>query len=189
MQPTSIKLIRAKLMDKLLHRPRQFSMMCVCLLGKRDDNNVTLNVMDTEKGDQQGSEGLGSLLMEFNNIFEEPTSLLPYRNQEHWINLKEGANSVNVRPYRYPEVFEATKKEKTLQFFLSIMNLCLSNIMQLVRPDPILVATKLLTRKKFIDTGKQLNVIAVSWLQFMIHDWVDYIYNQESLVQYISSLW
>ncbi|KAG8386329.1 hypothetical protein BUALT_Bualt03G0137600 [Buddleja alternifolia] len=81
------------------------------LLSKRDDNNVTLNVMDTKKGDQQGSEGLESLLTEFNDIFEEPTSLSPHRNHEHWINLKERANLVNVPPYRYP-VTQKTEIEK-----------------------------------------------------------------------------
>ncbi|KAL8471414.1 hypothetical protein ACS0TY_028899 [Phlomoides rotata] len=48
------------------------------------------------------------------------------------------------------------------------------NRLQLRRPDPIIVATKLLARRKFVDTGKQFNLIASSWIQFMIHDWVDH---------------
>lgn len=47
--------------------------------------------------------------------------------------------------------------------------------MQLKRPDPMVVATKLLARKNIIDTGKQFNMIAASWIQFMIHDWVDHL--------------
>jgi len=39
----------------------------------------------------------------------------------------------------------------------------------------MVVATKLLERRTYKDTGKQLNVIAASWLQFMIHDWVDHM--------------
>lgn len=39
----------------------------------------------------------------------------------------------------------------------------------------MVVATKLLARKKFVDTGKQFNMIAASWIQFMIHDWVDHM--------------
>nr|XP_043632449.1 alpha-dioxygenase 1-like [Erigeron canadensis] len=46
---------------------------------------------------------------------------------------------------------------------------------KLLKPDPMVVATKLLARKQFIDTGKQFNIIAASWIQFMIHDWVDHL--------------
>ncbi|XP_043687192.1 alpha-dioxygenase 1-like [Telopea speciosissima] len=44
-----------------------------------------------------------------------------------------------------------------------------------IKPDPMVVATKLLARRKFIDTGKQFNMIAASWIQFMIHDWIDHL--------------
>ena len=47
--------------------------------------------------------------------------------------------------------------------------------MQLLKPDPVVVATKLLARRKFTDTGKQFNMIAASWTQFMIHDWIDHL--------------
>ncbi|XP_076909735.1 alpha-dioxygenase PIOX-like [Bidens hawaiensis] len=46
---------------------------------------------------------------------------------------------------------------------------------KLLKPDPMEIATKLLARKKLIDTGKQFNVIAASWIQFMIHDWIDHL--------------
>ncbi|XP_059451713.1 alpha-dioxygenase PIOX-like [Corylus avellana] len=46
---------------------------------------------------------------------------------------------------------------------------------KLTKPDPMVVATKLLARRKFTDTGKQFNMIAASWIQFMIHDWVDHL--------------
>ncbi|XP_048232394.1 alpha-dioxygenase 1-like isoform X2 [Ricinus communis] len=46
---------------------------------------------------------------------------------------------------------------------------------QIMNPDPAVVVSKLLARKKFTDTGKQFNMIAVSWIQFMIHDWVDHL--------------
>ncbi|KAL3533787.1 hypothetical protein ACH5RR_007308 [Cinchona calisaya] len=36
---------------------------------------------------------------------------------------------------------------------------------KLLKPNPIGVATKLLSRRKFIDTGKQFNMIAASWIQ------------------------
>ncbi|WJX65442.1 Alpha-dioxygenase PIOX [Trifolium repens] len=46
---------------------------------------------------------------------------------------------------------------------------------KLLNPDPMVVATKFLERRTFKDTGKQFNVIAASWIQFMIHDWIDHL--------------
>ncbi|KAL8247144.1 hypothetical protein R6Q59_008360 [Mikania micrantha] len=46
---------------------------------------------------------------------------------------------------------------------------------KLLKPDPMVIATKLLARKQLIDTGKQFNMIAASWIQFMIHDWIDHL--------------
>ncbi|XP_044501170.1 alpha-dioxygenase 1-like [Mangifera indica] len=46
---------------------------------------------------------------------------------------------------------------------------------KLLKPDPMVVATKLLARRSFVDTGKQSNMIATSWIQFMIHDWIDHM--------------
>ncbi|GAA0140717.1 oxygenase [Lithospermum erythrorhizon] len=47
---------------------------------------------------------------------------------------------------------------------------------KLLKPDPMVVATKLLARsKEYKDTGKQFNMLAASWIQFMIHDWIDHL--------------
>ncbi|KAJ0558081.1 putative heme peroxidase superfamily, heme peroxidase, animal-type [Helianthus annuus] len=51
----------------------------------------------------------------------------------------------------------------------------------LLKPNPMKVATKLLARKRFIDTGKQLNLIAVSWIQFMTHDWMDHLESTQQI--------
>jgi alpha-dioxygenase len=58
---------------------------------------------------------------------------------------------------------------------------------QLVKPNPIVVATKLLERKTYKDTGKQFNVIAASWLQFMVHDWIDHMEDTKQVIMKISS--
>nr|KAJ0189832.1 hypothetical protein LSAT_V11C800388350 [Lactuca sativa] len=52
--------------------------------------------------------------------------------------------------------------------------LCGTNL-KLLDPHPSVVATKLLERRQFRDCGKQFNMIACSWLQFMIHDWIDHM--------------
>ena len=54
--------------------------------------------------------------------------------------------------------------------------------MQLLKPDPMVVVTKLLARRRLIDTGKQFNVIAASWIQFMIHDWVDHLEDTNQVI-------
>ncbi|PIA62153.1 hypothetical protein AQUCO_00200273v1 [Aquilegia coerulea] len=52
---------------------------------------------------------------------------------------------------------------------------------KLTKPDPMVVATKLLARTDFKDTGKQFNMIAASWIQFMIHDWIDHLEDTQQI--------
>ncbi|XP_004489319.1 alpha-dioxygenase PIOX [Cicer arietinum] len=52
---------------------------------------------------------------------------------------------------------------------------------KLLKPDPMVVATKLLERRTYKDTGKQFNVIAASWIQFMIHDWIDHLEDTDQI--------
>ncbi|XP_042961862.1 alpha-dioxygenase 2-like isoform X4 [Carya illinoinensis] len=51
----------------------------------------------------------------------------------------------------------------------------------LLEPHPTVVASELLARKKFIDNGEQFNMIACSWIQFMIHDWIDHLEDTEQV--------
>uniref|UniRef100_A0A0D3HU60 Alpha-dioxygenase 1 n=1 Tax=Oryza barthii TaxID=65489 RepID=A0A0D3HU60_9ORYZ len=46
---------------------------------------------------------------------------------------------------------------------------------ELTSPDPFVVATKLLARREYKDTGKQFNILAAAWIQFMVHDWMDHM--------------
>ncbi|TYG72953.1 hypothetical protein ES288_D04G061800v1 [Gossypium darwinii] len=57
---------------------------------------------------------------------------------------------------------------------------------KLKKPDPMVVTTKLMTRTQYKDTGKQLNMIVASWIQFMIHDWVDHMENTNQQVELIA---
>lgn len=49
-------------------------------------------------------EAVDSLLLEYQDIFEEPRGLPPSRTHDHRIVLKEGASPVNSRTYRHPAV-------------------------------------------------------------------------------------
>jgi hypothetical protein len=59
-----------------------------------------------KKGGNENDLNIGQqlegLLSKYENIFKEPRGLPPRRKKEHVINLKEGHDAVNVRPYRYP---------------------------------------------------------------------------------------
>jgi len=59
---------------------------------------------------------------------------------------------------------------------------------QLLKPDPMVVATKLLARRTYKDTGKQFNVIAASWIQFMIHDWIDHLEDTKQVLNLFMTL-
>ena len=48
-------------------------------------------------------EEWSALLESYAQVFSEPTGLPPTRGKVHTITLKEGANPVSVRPFRYPQ--------------------------------------------------------------------------------------
>lgn len=49
---------------------------------------------------------------------------------------------------------------------------------ELLEPSPRVVSRELLTRKEFIPASS-LNLLAASWIQFMVHDWVSHGKNQK----------
>ena len=62
------------------------------------------------------------------------------------------------------------------------VGLTIFSIVQLLDPHPSVVATKLLSRKELQDYGKQFNMLAASWINFMIHDWIDHLEDTEQMV-------
>ncbi|MCI16148.1 RNA-directed DNA polymerase (Reverse transcriptase), partial [Trifolium medium] len=61
---------------------------------------------------------LNQVLQQFASVFQEPSGLPPSRNKEHAINLVEGHEAVNVRPYRYPH-HHKNEIEKQIQEMLA----------------------------------------------------------------------
>ena len=59
------------------------------------------------------------LLQEFEHVFETPTRLPPLRGHEHPIVLKEGAQPVCQKPYRYP-FYQKNEIEKIVKELLSV---------------------------------------------------------------------
>ncbi|XP_006606822.1 uncharacterized protein [Glycine max] len=60
---------------------------------------------------------INELLLKYQSIFEQPTSLPPPRPHDHQINLIPSAHPINVRPYRYP-YFQKTEIEKQVSALL-----------------------------------------------------------------------
>nr|GMD54091.1 alpha-dioxygenase 1 [Ipomoea batatas]GMD56971.1 alpha-dioxygenase 1 [Ipomoea batatas] len=87
-------------------------------------------------------------------------------------------------PYRtadgeYNDPFNEGVGEEFSFFGRNILPVDQSN--KLKKPEPMVVATKLLARRNLIDTGKQFNMIAASWIQFMIHDWIDHLEDTQQI--------
>jgi hypothetical protein len=61
-----------------------------------------INQLSSNSQDQQNSHDIDELLIEFKDVFEEPTTLPPVRNCDHAIPLKQGSEPTVVRPYRVP---------------------------------------------------------------------------------------
>jgi len=55
-----------------------------------------------------------NLLDQFQEVFGEPTGLLPNHDHNHNIVLQPGAKPVCVGPYRYPYFFKKLKLKKLL---------------------------------------------------------------------------
>lgn len=65
-----------------------------------DDQQVELNPVSAKSSASE----LNSLLIEFQDVLSEPTSLPPKRKHDHHIYLKLGVEACSVRPYRYPAI-------------------------------------------------------------------------------------
>ncbi|KAA0063300.1 Ty3/gypsy retrotransposon protein [Cucumis melo var. makuwa] len=60
-----------------------------------EDREADTQFTETEEG------RMAAIISKFSDVFERPNRLPPQRGIEHHIYLKQGADPVNVRPYRY----------------------------------------------------------------------------------------
>ncbi|KAM3761534.1 hypothetical protein ACB098_01G275100 [Castanea mollissima] len=88
-------------------------------------------------------------------------------------------NPMEYYPYRtadgkYNDPFNGDAGSEGTFFGRNVLPVDQKN--KLIKPDPMVVATNMfLARRKFTNIGKQFNMIAASWIQFMIHDWIDHL--------------
>lgn len=72
-------------------------------LGSTDFMKSDLEIGDIKENNQFQSQ-LEEVLQSYSAVFKEPKGLPPNRSHDHHINLKEGSQPINLRPYRYPYV-------------------------------------------------------------------------------------
>lgn len=84
----------------------------------RHGSSIFAICIDSSKGSEFIHPDLQSILDQYQDLFKEPTQLPPPREIEHHINLKEGTEPVNIRPYRYA-YFQKAEIEKQVQDMLN----------------------------------------------------------------------
>ena len=97
------------------------------------------------------------LLQTFEDIYQEPKQLPPEREIDHRINLKEGTNPINVRPYRYA-YFQKSKIEKEVH---DMLKLGLIRASTSPFSSPVLLFKKKDDTWRFCTDYKDLNVVTI----------------------------
>lgn len=98
--PNSVREVKAKRLESAQEDDIQLHMIYAYEEGEGEP--ISLNAVRTEGTDMGSLVELEELTEQFQDIFEEPSSLPPFRkDHNHKIMLKEGSNPVNQRPYRY----------------------------------------------------------------------------------------
>ncbi|KAJ9552227.1 LOW QUALITY PROTEIN: hypothetical protein OSB04_016272 [Centaurea solstitialis] len=100
-------LLSLKAMSKIIQQEGQAILVELgsCLLSKEEEQ------------EPQVPTEVQAVLDEFEQVFSMPKDLPPQRGKDHAINLKEGTEVVNVRPYRYPH-YQKSEIEKLVKEML-----------------------------------------------------------------------
>ncbi|GJZ64977.1 putative mitochondrial protein [Tanacetum coccineum] len=77
--------------------------------------NTRLNLMSLQTHSNELPKELKEIITAYEDVFEIPKELPPYKSHDHRIPLIEGTQPVNIRPYRHPPIqkdsIEAMVKE------------------------------------------------------------------------------
>ncbi|KAG8384142.1 hypothetical protein BUALT_Bualt04G0087500 [Buddleja alternifolia] len=88
-QPPAIETVNNKKMRKHLHNPAQVAIMQVGVFATAQEEESSCLQIEEYENTTTGNSDLDSLLCEFRDVFEEPTSLPPPRLHDHAITLKD----------------------------------------------------------------------------------------------------
>lgn len=114
---------------------------------------VALMKMSTKESvkeeNKQFQEELDALLQQFEDVFEEPTSLPPHREYDHQIILKDESLPTSVRPYRHPR----NQKEAIEQMVKELLST------RVIRPSKSPFSSPIVMVKKKMVTGECVLII------------------------------
>ncbi|XP_047322943.1 uncharacterized protein LOC124926704 [Impatiens glandulifera] len=94
-----VSMIEGRTLGKVIRKGANVAMLSI---GESEGCESELYSVIISSPEADKEQKLEKLLIEFEELFREPTTLPPTRNYDHRINLKEGAGTVSLRPYRYP---------------------------------------------------------------------------------------
>jgi hypothetical protein len=97
------------------------------------------------------------ILYQYKNIFSTPEGLPPQRLQNHAIPLKEGSNTVKVKPYRYPH----SQKEQIEKMVLEMLEQGIIQASNSPFSSPIVLVKKKDGSWRFCTDYRALNAITV----------------------------
>jgi hypothetical protein len=99
---TKIQAIELAQLNSLMLNPMQLAGMNLCSLVTLEDEDDRVYSMSTPTThNQQEQNGLNELLESYKELFRAPEGLPSIRYHDHSIPMKEGAQAINLRPYRY----------------------------------------------------------------------------------------
>ena len=113
----SVREVKSAKLNRLRESEVQLTMISV----QRIDTELQASAYTMEMQNTNTEKlypGISNALQEFQDIFEEPKALPPFRkNHDHKIPLLEGSNPINQRPYRYA-VYQKNEIDKLVQELL-----------------------------------------------------------------------
>jgi hypothetical protein len=102
---TKIQNIELTELNSLMVNPIQLAGMTLCSLINLEEEDEGVHSMSPSTiNNQQEQTALGDLLEYYKELFRAPEGLPPIRHHDHSIPMKEGAQAINLRPYRYSGV-------------------------------------------------------------------------------------
>ena len=115
-----IEIIRFEQLSGLFDSPLEFIEVSLCSLRILEDvDNMVCSMLSTPSPVGERIVVLEDLLKNYKEIFNELMRLPPTRGHDHTIPLKERAQPINLRPYKYYEIQKDTMEKMVAEILES----------------------------------------------------------------------
>ena len=91
--------IEPQQLNQLLLKRNAYSEVYLCLMRTLDLEKSDNSAVSLKEGAAEYQ--LQDLLQTYEDVFQEPKTLPPFRIFDHMINLKEGTQPINIKPYKH----------------------------------------------------------------------------------------